>query len=95
MGQDQRVQNPGDTLNLLGVLVLAACLSPPWVRGSQLDEDVSGSERLQPGVRQLHNWDLNMKKGKNNQSCSKKPQAAVNTEFALLGAYVCTQARTL
>lgn len=71
-GQDRRVQNPDDILNSLAVLVLAACLSPPRVRGSQLDGEVSGSEGLQPGVRQLHNWDSNMKKGKISRAAPKK-----------------------
>lgn len=60
----------------------------------QLDEALLGSVRLQLCMKQLHDWDLNIKKGKISKA-SPKTHAVVPITIMLSGVCVCTHEHTL
>lgn len=64
------------------------------LRSFQLDEAALGSVRLQLCMRQLHNWDLNIKKGKISKASPEK-HAVIHTAIVLSGVCVCTHTRML
>ena len=83
--------------NFLVVLVLhkyPSLTESPGLWSFQLDEAALGSMRLQLCTRQLHNWDLNIKKGKISKASPKK-HAVIHTAFVLLGVCTYTHIRTL